>query len=142
MAVDHWDTDNPHTHIVLNGHTSGLASGREDLVIVPEYMAHGMRLRASEIATEWLGPRTELAEIRQSLLREVDQQRLYRPGPGADPASRWRWHRPDGQARQDRQRENALRGRLQRLEGMGLAERINANRWKLQPGTWRPHSMP
>ena len=22
VAVDHWDTDNPHTHIVLNGHTA------------------------------------------------------------------------------------------------------------------------
>jgi hypothetical protein len=33
---------------------------------------------------------------------------------------------------QDRQRQNVLRARLQRLEGMGLAERIDANRWKLQ----------
>ncbi|RYG10795.1 MAG: DUF3363 domain-containing protein, partial [Burkholderiales bacterium] len=35
---------------------------------------------------------------------------------------------------QDRQRQNALRARLQHLEGMGLAERMDANRWKLQPG--------
>ncbi len=132
VAVDHWDTDNPHTHIVLNGHTGGPVRGREDLVIAPDYMAHGMRMRASEIATEWLGPRTE-AEIRQSLLREVDQQRLTnldralirQAGAGdvdltGDP--------------RDRQRHNALRARLQRLEGMGLAERIDANRWKLQPG--------
>jgi len=27
-----------------------------------------------------------------------------------------------------------LRARLQRLEGMGLAERVDANRWKLQAG--------
>jgi type IV secretory pathway VirD2 relaxase len=131
VAVDHWDTDNPHTHIVLNGHTGGPANGREDLVIAPDYMAHGMRQRASEIATEWLGPRTE-AEIRQSLLREVDQQRLT----GLDRAL---IRQADAGGidltgnRQDRQRENALRARLQRLEGMGLAERMNANRWKLQP---------
>lgn len=30
--------------------------------------------------------------------------------------------------RQDRQRQTALRARLQRLEDMGLAERMNANR--------------
>lgn len=128
VAVDHWDTDNPHTHIVLNGHT---ASG-EDLVIAPDYMAHGMRQRASEIATEWLGPRTE-AEMRQSLLREVDQQRftsldraLIRQA-GAD--------RIDLTGNpQYRHRQNVLRARLQRLEGMGLAERIDANRWRLQPG--------
>ncbi|MDI1237284.1 MAG: DUF3363 domain-containing protein [Polaromonas sp.] len=131
VAVDHWDTDNPHTHIVLNGHTGGPAGG-EDLVIAPDYMAHGLRQRAIEIATEWLGPRTE-AEIRQSLLREVDQQRLT----GLDRAL-IRQADADGidltGNRQDRQRENALRARLQRLEGMGLAERMNANRWKLQPG--------
>ncbi|MDM0037410.1 DUF3363 domain-containing protein [Variovorax sp. J22G21] len=132
VAVDHWDTDNPHTHIVLNGRTGGPASGREDLVIAPDYMAHGMRLRASEIATEWLGPRTE-AEIRRSLLREVDQQRLT----SLDRAL-IRQAGADGidltGPPQDRQRQNALRARLQRLEGMGLAERSNANRWKLQPG--------
>lgn len=132
VAVDHWDTDNPHTHIVLNGHTGGPASGREDLVIAPDYMAQGMRQRASEIATEWLGPRTE-AEIRQSLLREVDQQRLTSLDrtlirqAGADDIDM------TGNP-QDRQRQNALRARLQRLEGMGLAERTDANRWKLQPG--------
>jgi len=131
MAVDHWDTDNPHTHIVLNGHTGGPATGREDLVIAPDYMAHGMRLRASEIATEWLGPRTD-AEIRQSLLREVDQQRLTSLDralirqAGADGIDLTR--NPQGP-----QRQNALRARLQRLEGMGLAERMNANRWKLRP---------
>lgn len=132
VAVDHWDTDNPHTHIVLNGHTGGPASGREDLIIAPDYMAHGMRLRSSEIATEWLGPRTE-AEIRQSLLREVDQQRLT----GLDLAL-IRQAGAEGinltGNPQDRQRQNALRARLQRLEGMGLAERMNANLWKLQPG--------
>ncbi|MBC7939333.1 MAG: relaxase/mobilization nuclease domain-containing protein, partial [Chitinophagaceae bacterium] len=132
VAVDHWDTDNPHTHIVLNGHTGEPASGREDLVIAPDYMAHGMRQRASEIATDWLGPRTE-AEISQSLLREVDQQRLT----SLDRAL-IRQAGIDGidltGNPQDRQRQNALRARLQRLEGMGLAERMDGNRWKLQPG--------
>ncbi len=128
VAVDHWDTDNPHTHIVLNGRTAS----KEDLVIAPDYMAHGMRLRASEIATEWLGPRTE-AEMRQSLLREVDQQRLTSLDralirqTGADGIDL------TGNS-SDRQRQNVLRARLQRLEGMGLAERADANRWKLQPG--------
>ena len=132
VAVDHWDTDNPHTHIVLNGHTGGPASGTEHLVIAPDYMAHGMRLRASEIATEWLGPRTAM-EIQQSLLREVDQQRLTSLDralirqAGADGIDL------KGKP-QDQQRQNALRARLQRLEGMGLAERMNTNRWKLQPG--------
>jgi type IV secretory pathway VirD2 relaxase len=131
VAVDHWDTDNPHTHIVLNGRTAS----KEDLLIAPDYMAHGMRMRASEIVTEWLGPRTE-AEMRQSLLREVDQQRFT----GLDRAL-IRQAGADGidltggqQDARDRQRQNVLRARLQRLAGMGLAERVDANRWTLQPG--------
>ena len=75
VAVDHWDTDNPHTHIVLRGRAGEGRGKGQDLVIAPDYMAHSMRMRACELATEWLGPRTEL-EIRQGLLREVAQERL------------------------------------------------------------------
>lgn len=127
VAVDHWDTDNPHTHVVLNGRcTNG-----EDLVIAPDYMAHGMRMRASEIATEWLGPRTE-DEIRRSLTREVDQQRLT----GLDRALMRgavsnQLSLADGP--DDRTRQDLLRARLQRLEAFGLAERIDPNRWRLRP---------
>ncbi|WPH15954.1 DUF3363 domain-containing protein [Variovorax paradoxus] len=128
VAVDHWDTDNPHIHIVLNGRTAS----KKDLVISPDYMAHGMRMRASEIATEWLGPRTE-AEIRQSLIREVDQQRLT----SLDRALIRQASR-DGidltGNSPNREHQNVLGARLQRLEGMGLAERVDANRWKLEPG--------
>lgn len=133
VAVDHWDTDNPHTHVVLRGR-SGEGKGA-DLVIAPDYMAHGMRQRACELATEWLGPRTEL-EMRQSQQREVDQQRwtgldrqLQRQAvadvvdltetPGRIPV-------PLGM-----QRLNLLRARLQRLETMALAERLDAHRWRL-----------
>ena len=70
VAVDHWDTDNPHTHVVLRGKDQA----GENLVIGREYISHGMRKRASELATSWLGPRTDL-EIQASLRREVDQER-------------------------------------------------------------------
>lgn len=131
VAVDHWDTDNPHTHVVLNGRTAG----KEDLIIAPDYIAQGMRLRASEIATEWLGPRTEL-EMRQSLQREVEQQRLT----GLDRAllRQAAAETVDLTGRPgDRERQNLLRARLQRLEAMALAERIGANRWRLAPNMAR-----
>lgn len=131
VAVDHWDTDNPHTHIVLRGRAGdGLGKG-QDLVIAPDYMAHGMRMRASELVTEWLGPRTEL-EIRQGLLREVEQERLT----SLDRAL-LRQATVDivvlTQQPNDRQRQTVLRARLQRLEGMELAGRIDANHWRLFP---------
>lgn len=91
-----------------------------------------MRLRASEIATEWLGPRTE-AEIRQSLLREVDQQQLTSLDRTLIRQASANGIDLTGNPK-DRLRQNALLARLQRLEDMGLAERMDANRWKLQPG--------
>ncbi|WP_328517996.1 DUF3363 domain-containing protein [Acidovorax benzenivorans] len=133
VAVDHWDTDNPHTHVVLRGR-SGEGRGA-DLVIAPGYMAHGMRQRACELATEWLGPRTEL-EMRQSQQHEVDQQRWT----GLDRQLQRQAvvdvvelkDSPDrGSGTLEAQRLTLLRARLQRLEAMGLAEHLDAYRWRL-----------
>ena len=55
VAVDHWDTDDPHTHIVLRGKDDA----GKDLIIAPDYISRGMQARARELATEWLGLRTE-----------------------------------------------------------------------------------
>ena len=133
VAVDHWDTDNPHTHIVLRGRVGSERQGR-DLVIAPDYLASGMRLRASAIASEWLGPRTEV-EIRQSLQREVDGQRLTsldrqllrQASVGTVDLT----EAPSSAI--GVQRQTLLRARLQRLEAMALAGRIDANRWQLAP---------
>lgn len=125
VAVDHWNTDNPHTHVVLRGKDD---TGK-DLIISRDYIAEGMRRRAAELATEWLGPRTEL-EIQRAMQCEVDQERwtgldrtlqrvavdgLVRPETLAEP-------------RLQRQRQMLI-GRLQRLQRMGLAT-------EQQPGVW------
>ena len=129
VAVDHWNTDNPHTHLVLRGKDD---TGR-DLIISQAYLTRGMRERAAELATEWLGPRTE-QEIRQSLEREVEQERwtgldrtlqreavdgLVRAETLADP-------------RLQRQRP-LLIGRLQHLQRLGLTS-------EPQPGVWAIHA--
>lgn len=128
VAVDHWDTDNPHTHVVLRGKDQ---TGK-DLIIARDYIAHGMRQRACEIATEWLGPRTE-QEIRQGLTREVDQGRWTnldrqlqsRLDNGSVELDR------DSQDATTRQRRTLLVGRLQRLQSMGLARQVAPDRWTL-----------
>jgi type IV secretory pathway VirD2 relaxase len=130
VAVDHWDTDNPHTHVVLRGKDQTGA----DLVIARDYVAHGMRQRASELATEWLGPRTE-REIRDSLAREVEQDRWT----SLDRQLKSVLH--DGAIQLDemprdvasRHRRTLLVGRLQRLQSMGLAEQTAPSRWTLSP---------
>ena len=128
VAVDHWNTDNPHTHIVLRGRDD---QGR-DLIISRDYIADGMRRRACELATEWLGPRTEL-EIQHSLQREVEQERWT----GLDRSLQREAEdglldmRKLGEPHLKRQRL-LLIGRLQRLQRMGLAS-------ERQPGGWRLH---
>jgi type IV secretory pathway VirD2 relaxase len=130
VAVDHWNTDNPHTHVVLRGrHQAG-----HDLVIAREYITHGMRHRASELATDWLGPRSEI-EIAQSTAREVSQERwtsLDRVLVGESRDGVVDLSRRAPTAQQESRRLTLI-GRLQRLEGMGLAEDLGRGRWKLRP---------
>ncbi|MFT3778322.1 MAG: relaxase/mobilization nuclease and DUF3363 domain-containing protein [Ottowia sp.] len=131
VAVDHWNTDNPHTHIVLRGRDQ---TGH-DLIIARDYIAHGMRLRASELATEWLGPRTE-REIREGLLREVDQERwtsLDRDLQQRAQQSRGGVVELAAKADAAHQPRTLLIGRLQRLTEMGLAQPDGINRWRLRP---------
>lgn len=130
VAVDHWNTDNPHTHVVLRGKDD---TGK-DLIISRDYLAEGMRHRASELATEWLGPRTEL-EIQRAMQREVDQERwtgldrtLQREAGDDGLVRVERFAEP----RSQRQRQ-VLIGRLQHLQRMGLAS-------EPQPGVWAVHA--
>jgi len=130
VAVDHWDTNDPHTHVVLRGKDE---HGR-DLIIAPDYIAHGMRHRASELATEWLGPRTEL-EIRETLSKEVTQERwtsLDRTIQGnlRDGQIALRYEPPDAQGRF---RRALLIGRLDQLTDMGLASKTAAGVYRLDP---------
>ena len=70
VAVDHFDTGKPHSHLVVRG----VDDQGQDLVIARDYIAHGLRARASALATEWLGPQTE-RELRERLSLEIDAQR-------------------------------------------------------------------
>lgn len=130
VAVDHWNTDNPHTHVVLRGKDDG---GR-DLIIARDYIAEGMRLRACELATEWLGPRSKL-EIQQVRQREVDQERwtrldrtLQREAAAHGVVRVEHFADPGLQSQ-----HQLLIGRLQRLQRMDLAT-------EREPGIWVVHS--
>ena len=129
VAVDHWNTDNPHTHVVLRGKDD---TGK-DLIISQDYITRGMRERAMELATEWLGPRTEL-EIQRTLAREVEQERWTSLDRTLQREA------VDGLVKIERfndpklQRQRLLLvGRLQQLQRMGLAP-------ETQPGTWAVHA--
>ena len=137
VAVDHWNTDNPHTHIVLRGRDD---QGK-DLIISRDYIAHGMRRRACELATGWLGPRTEL-EIQHSLQQEVEQERWT----GLDRTLKR--EAEDGLLDMQKLAEPHLKrqrllliGRLQRLQRMGLASG-HCERWESGATLSAPCSEP
>lgn len=130
VAVDHADTDNPHSHVLLRGKT---ADG-QDLVIGRDYISRGMRLRAQEIATDWLGPRTD-REIEATLVRELQADRVTTldrtlQRDAVDGVLDLRQTPATSLARQARASKF---GRLAHLAKLGLAAEHKPGVWRLQP---------
>src|SRR3546814_11656721 len=73
VAVNHYNTVHPHVHVIVRG-KDDLG---ENLVIIGDYLANGIRERASELTTLELGPVTEIEQTRK-LSAEVDQGRFTR----------------------------------------------------------------
>jgi type IV secretory pathway VirD2 relaxase len=131
VAVDHWDTEHPHTHIVVRG----VAEDGKDLVIARDYISHGMRVRASELMTRSLGPRTE-QDIEASLAAQVTQERWTELDAAIEGVARdYIVKEGDLPGSFDLGRRSLLVGRLAQLNIMELAEREQAG-WKMVPH-WR-----
>ncbi len=128
VAVDHWNTQHPHVHIIVRGVTED----GQDLVIARDYIKEGMRARAQDLVTQELGPRTD-RDIQKALERQVEAEhwtqldrQLVRDGdnhgvidlaPAPD-------RQPDPFA--------VLKvGRLRRLEQLGLAHQIGPGQWMM-----------
>lgn len=124
VAVDHYNTGHPHSHIILRGKDDQ----GQDLVIAREYITKGLRERAAELVTLDLGPRSDL-EIENRLRNEVEQERLTsidrrllrdRDGEGLV----WSVDR-------DAFQQTLRAGRLQKLKHLGLAEEVRPGEWRL-----------
>jgi hypothetical protein len=128
VAADHFDTANPHTHVVIRG----VDDHGYDLVIAREYINHGFRARAAELIALDLGPTLEVGsnasknrrlDIMLERVTAIDRDILaMRDGQGrvtSDHPDRW---------------EQAARaGRLHVLATMGLAHAEHDGRWFVQP---------
>lgn len=127
-GVDHWNTDNPHVHIIVRGR----AEDGQDLVISRDYIKEGMRARAADLVTQELGLRTDL-DIRRNLERQVEAER---------------WTQLDRQLVRDGRQTGAIDmaidpnvrldefhalkvGRLRKLETLGLAEQVGPGQWAI-----------
>lgn len=134
LAVNHFNTDTPHAHLIIRG----VDEKGKDLVISRDYIANGVRNRAREIATGFLGPRSEL-ELKIGITREVDREAFtsldrdlktlaarhpdaaidLRTAPGRDSAFA-------------AFRRAARAQRLKFLESLGLATETSPGVWKLR----------
>jgi hypothetical protein len=128
VAVDHFNTGHPHTHIVVRGRDEN----GNDLVIARDYIGHGVRARAQALITLELGPETEL-ERTAKLMNEVEQERFTSIDRALVGRSK------DGvviTALADREhpiRQTMRIGRLKKLEGLGLAQERRAGVWSIDP---------
>jgi hypothetical protein len=117
----------------------GVAEDGSDLVISRDYISHGLRSRAKDLASAELGPKPE-HEIRSALAREVDAERWTR----LDRAIRMAADdtgfidlRPDNPGVDDPEVRRFAIGRLQTLERMGLATAAGPGQWMVALETER-----
>lgn len=127
VGVDHWNTDNPHIHLLVRG----IDDTGADLVIARDYISDGMRSRAEDLASLELGPKPE-HEIRASLEREATSDRWTRLdreiNSRADEMGLVDL-RPEQQGAEDPFMRRQMIRRLQYLETMGLAVTDGAGQW-------------
>jgi type IV secretory pathway VirD2 relaxase len=132
VAVDHWNTDNPHIHVLVRGR----ADDGGDLVISRAYISRGLRGRAEERVELELGPRSE-REVSNALRREVDAERwtsLDRAlRVAADEGVGVADLRPNATG-PDPELRRLMTGRAMKLERMGLTEPAGSGCWTLKPG--------
>ena len=127
MAVDHWNTDNPHVHLLVRG----VDETGADLVISRDYISCGLRSRAEDLVSIELGPRPDHA-IRSALEQEVDADRWTRLDVeirfAADEAGLINL-RPAQVGPDDPELRRLMIGRMQKLERMGLAAEAGPGLW-------------
>ncbi|WP_084169043.1 DUF3363 domain-containing protein [Hellea balneolensis] len=129
VAVDHYDTAQPHTHLLVRG----VRDDGKDLVIPRDYISRGMRERAQEIASLELGPQSEL-EKRAKLARAIEAQHKTDLDKMIDRAR-------EGETLDLRKpvrpnqlwRKQLMARRIKTLQQMGLAEYEGRGQWTIKP---------
>lgn len=128
IAANHYDTGQPHTHLILRGKRDD----GTDLVIPRDYIANGIRNRAQELSDIELGPVSEIEGrirmarmVQQERFTQIDRTLLHRARGGvvdlSAPSKPGRaWH------------TQLTRLRLKKLAEMGLAEPLGKGRWRIE----------
>ena len=128
VAVNHYNTGHPHVHVIMRGKDEL----GQDLVINGDYIVHGVRERASELATLELGHVSEIEQTRK-LTAEIDQDRFTRIDRAMAGEADGRFldlrHEP-GEPKRQFERTLRLR-RLSKLGRMGIATEHAPGVWEM-----------
>ena len=128
VAVDHFDTGYPHTHIVVRG-----KDGRgENLVMARDYISHGLRHRAENLLTLELGPQTEY-ELQAKLNHEIKLERFTRLDREILRLSKNNQFESSNYKLGQHERYSFHLRRLKVLEQLGLAHQEENQGWTLSP---------
>jgi type IV secretory pathway VirD2 relaxase len=128
VAVDHFNTGHPHTHIVVRGRDD---QGR-DLVMARDYISHGVRARAQSLITLELGPETDLERL-QKRFNEVGQERLTALDRSLTARVRQGLLAITSTDAGDPEQQALRTQRLRTLERLGLARERTRGVWHLDP---------
>lgn len=127
VAVDHFNTGHPHTHVVVRG----CDERGQDLIMARDYISHGIRGRMQDLVTLELGPETELERMARQT-NEMEQERIT----GLDRGLLARATENVlvvASSPVDPQRHAMTMGRLRKLETLGLAEEERTGVWAFDP---------
>ncbi len=126
VAVDHFNTGHPHTHIVIRGKDDR----GDDLVIAKDYMSHGFRMRARELLTIELGPEIE-SDMTIKLGREVEAERFTRLDRALLRNTNKGFLVVSAMPPEECQTHASHMGRLRKLQELGLVKERQTGVWEI-----------
>jgi type IV secretory pathway VirD2 relaxase len=126
VAVDHYNTGQPHTHIVIRGKDDH----GDDLIITKDYMSHDLRMRAREFLTLELGPEIE-HDMTLKLAKEVNAERFTRLDRALLKHTDRGFLVISAMPPEDRTTHASHMGRLKKLQSLGLVEERQTGVWQI-----------
>jgi type IV secretory pathway VirD2 relaxase len=131
VAVNHFNTDHPHTHVALRG----IRDDGSTLDLPRDYVKSGIRRTAEDLCTRQLGYRTRL-DAREAESRQVEQCRVTsldkiiersNPAPGQNSTFSFA---PSLSMKLDQR--DLVGARLITLQKMGLASGTQSGEWEIR----------
>jgi len=127
VAANHYDTANPHTHIVIRG----VKDNGKNLIIPRDYISHGIRDAAENLATLELGPLNQI-DVAKKLALEIPKDRFTKLDRDLLDKSVNQVVDLTGQLGEGLNWQTRFeKGRVKTLAKLGLAEKVGFGKWRL-----------